>query len=104
MLISKKTADREIYLLYQPPHQSHTMPSQMRFSGSATTKKSEVDSYHREAAMNRIKELQDFIGSQQSEITEFDESLVRKLIQQISVYDDCLAVRFKSGLEVNINE
>ena len=54
--------------------------------------------------MNRIKELQDFIGSQQSEITEFDESLVRKLIQQISVYDDCLAVRFKSGLEVNINE
>ena len=54
--------------------------------------------------MNRIKELQDFIGSQQSEITEFDESLVRKLIQQISVYDDRLAVRFKSGLEVNINE
>ena len=31
MLISKKTADREIYLLYQPPHQSHTMPSLMRF-------------------------------------------------------------------------
>ena len=36
MLISKKkTADREIYLLYQPPHRSHTMPSLMRFSGSA---------------------------------------------------------------------
>ena len=31
ILISKKTADREIYLLYQPPHQSHTMPSLMRF-------------------------------------------------------------------------
>jgi len=44
--------------------------------------KSEVDSYHREETMNRIKELQDFIGSQQSEITEFDESLIRKLIQQ----------------------
>lgn len=40
MLMSKKTADREIYLLYQPPHQSHTMPSLMRFSGSATKKKS----------------------------------------------------------------
>ena len=40
MLISKKTAVREIYLLYQPPHQSHTKPSLMRFSGSATKKKS----------------------------------------------------------------
>ena len=39
ILISKKTADREIYLLYQPPHQSHTMPSLMRFSDSATKKK-----------------------------------------------------------------
>ena len=51
-----------------------------------------------------IAELQDFIGSQQSEITEFDESLVRKLIQQITVYDDHLTVRFKSGLEIEINE
>lgn len=52
----------------------------------------------------RLDELQDFIGSQQSEITEFDESLVRKLIQQITVYDDHFTVRFKSGLEIDINE
>ena len=50
--------------------------------------------------MNRIKGLQDFIGSQQSEITEF----VRKLIQQITVYGDRFTVRFKSGLEIDINE
>lgn len=52
----------------------------------------------------RLDELQDFIGSQQSEITEFDEILVRKLIQQITVYDDHFTVRFKSGLKVDINE
>ena len=63
--ISKKTADREIYLLYQPPHQSHTMPSLMRFSGSATKKKS-------------------------------PRSIV------ITVYDDRFTVRFKSGLEIDI--
>ena len=34
---------------------------------------------------------------------EFDESLVRKQIQQITVYDDHFTVRFKSELEVNIN-
>ena len=64
----------------------------------------EADTRSREETQKRIAELQDFIGSQQSEITEFDESLVRKLIQQITVYDGHLAVRFKSGLEININE
>ena len=48
----------------------------------------EADTRSREETQKRIAELQDFIGSQQSEITEFDESLVRKLIQQITVHDD----------------
>lgn len=65
---------------------------------------SEADTRSREETQKRIAELQDFIGSQQSEITEFDESLVRKLIQQITVYDDRFTVRFKSGLEIDINE
>lgn len=64
----------------------------------------EADNLSREEAQKRIAELQDFIGSQQSEITEFNESLVRKLFQQITVYDDHFTVRFKSELEVNINE
>ena len=50
----------------------------------------------------RLDELQDFIESQQSEITEFDESLIRKLIQQITVYDDCFTVEFKSGITIDI--
>jgi len=49
-----------------------------------------------------IAELQDFIGSLQSEIAEFDESLVRKLIQQITVYDDHFTAEFKSGLTIDI--
>ena len=64
---------------------------------------SEADIRSREETRKRIAELQDFIGSQQSEITEFDESLVRKLIQQITVYDDRFTVRFKSGLEIDFN-
>lgn len=65
---------------------------------------SEADTRSREETRKRIAELQDFIGSQQSEITEFDEILVGKLIQQITVYDDHFTVRFKSGLKVDINE
>ena len=62
----------------------------------------EADTRSREETRKRIAELQDFIGSQQSEITEFDESLVRKLIQQITVYDDHFTVEFKSGITIDI--
>ena len=63
-----------------------------------------ADTMNPDGIQARLDELQDFIGSQQSEITEFDEILVRKLIQQITVYDDQFTVRFKSGLKVDINE
>lgn len=64
----------------------------------------DADTMSPDGIQAQLDELQDFIGSQQSEITEFDESLVRKMIQQITVYDDHLTVRFKSGLEIDINE
>jgi hypothetical protein len=49
-----------------------------------------------------LPELQNFIRKQQTDITEFDDSLVRKLIQQITVYDDHFTVEFKSGITINI--
>ena len=107
ILISKKRLIeklRNIFTLSTTTSEPYNAIADEIFRLRGQKEKSEVDSYQREEAMNRIKGLQDFIGSQQSEITEFDESLVRKLIQQISVYDDRLAGRFKSGLEVNINE
>ena len=38
--------------------------------------------------MERIKELQDFIGQQSNELTEFDEKLVKRWLRQITVWDD----------------
>ncbi len=63
---------------------------------------SELDSHHREEAMNRIKELQDFIAGQETDITEFDEALVRKLIEKITVFADHFTVEFKSGITIDI--
>ena len=65
---------------------------------------SEVDSHHRDEAMNRIKELQDFISKQKTDITEFDEALVKKLIEKITVFADHFTVKFKSGLAIDIEE
>ena len=64
--------------------------------------KSETESYSREKAMKRIKELQDFISKQETNITEFDESLVRRLLQKITVFEDHFTVEFKSGISVDI--
>lgn len=50
----------------------------------------------------RIRELQKFIQSQPSEITEFDESLVKKLLEKVTVHDDYLEFRFKSGVTISI--
>ena len=67
-------------------------------------KDSEVDDHRRTETMNRIKELQDFITGQKADIQVFDEADVRKLIQQITVYEDKFTVEFKSGISVDITE
>ena len=54
--------------------------------------------------MNRIKELQDFVAGQCTDIHMFNEALVRKLIKSITVYADKFTVEFKSGVSVDIAE
>lgn len=52
--------------------------------------------------MNRIKELQDFIAGQETDITKFDEALVKKLIEKITLFEDHFTVEFKSGITMDI--
>ena len=52
--------------------------------------------------MERIKELQDFIGQQRNELTEFDEKLVKRWLRQITVWDDHYTVELKSGLSIDV--
>lgn len=46
--------------------------------------------------------MQQFLVEQQMEITEYDESLVRQLIEKIEVYEDRFEVMFKSQTMVEI--
>lgn len=54
--------------------------------------------------MERIKELQDFIGQQENELTEFDEKLVKRWVRKITVWDDRYTVELKSGVSIDIAE
>ena len=61
----------------------------------------EADTSSSEEAQKRITELQDFIAGQGTDITEFDEALVKKLIEKITVFADRFTVKFKSGLAID---
>jgi len=56
----------------------------------------------RQDKRDRIDEMTDFLNTQTGDITEFDDKLVRKLIEKVIVYDDRLLVEFKSGLEIEV--
>lgn len=41
-------------------------------------------------------------GSKRCQLLEYDERLVRKLIEKVTVYENRLTVEFKSGLEIDV--
>ena len=55
-----------------------------------------------EGMKKRISEMQQFLAEQQQDITEYDEQLVRRLIEKITVYDERVTVEFKSGTSVDV--
>ena len=65
--------------------------------------KSEFEGVTRDDHIKRISELQDFIKAQPTTLTEYDETLVNRLIQKITVFDDHFEVEFKSGVSVRID-
>lgn len=62
-----------------------------------------IDTAVRDEQVKRINELTEFIEQQDSELTEFDESIARRWIKEIVVWDDRFSVELKSGLKLDIN-
>jgi site-specific DNA recombinase len=50
----------------------------------------------------RINELIEFIRKNKFRTLEYDDKLVRKIIQNVTVYDDRFIIAFKSGIEMEI--
>ena len=65
-------------------------------------KQAEVDSVVRDEQMWLIRDLQDFIRQQPTTITEIDETLVKRLITKITVFEDHFTIDFKSGVTIEI--
>ena len=61
-----------------------------------------TDTAVRDEQVKRINELNEFIEQQDSELTEFDESLARRWLKEIVVWDDRFSVELKSGIKVDV--
>ena len=50
----------------------------------------------------RINKMQEFLENQMDRISEYDEQLVRKMIEKITIYDDKFVIEFKSGTSLDV--
>ena len=56
----------------------------------------------RDGRRQRIEEMRAFLREQANEPLVYDEQLVRRLLEKITVCEDRLMVEFKSGLEIDV--
>lgn len=61
-----------------------------------------VDTAARDTQIARITDLQDFIKQQRTDLAEFDETLVKRWLKQITVWEYHFTVELKSGLSIDI--
>lgn len=63
-----------------------------------------VENVNRDELKNRIVDMSAFLREQPKAITEYDEPLVRRLVEKVTVYEDKFTMEFKSGVTVNVHE
>ena len=61
-----------------------------------------LDDANKEGSRAKLEELESFLSEQSVEVKEFNDALVRRLIETITVYDDRFKVKFKSGIEIEV--
>lgn len=62
------------------------------------------ESAGRDDLKKRISDMDIFLREQPTVITEYDEPLIRRLIEKVTAYEDKFTVEFKSGVTVEVNE
>lgn len=66
--------------------------------------KAQVENAGRDELRKRIADMSAFLQEQPTTITEYDEQLIRRLIENVTVYEDKFTVEFKSGVTVDVEE
>ena len=63
-----------------------------------------LESANRDELKKRIADMNTFLKKQSTALTEYDEQLIRRLIEKVTIYEDKFIVEFKSGVTVDVEE
>ena len=63
----------------------------------------QVRDAERDGKRQRFKEMKAFLEEQVDIPAKYDEQLARQLIERVTVFDEKITVRFKSGVKINSN-
>ena len=66
--------------------------------------KAQIESAGRDEMRKRMADMKAFLRKQDSATTTFNETLVRRLIEKITVHENKFTVNYKSGVSIDINE
>ena len=61
------------------------------------------DDADRDGQKKHIEEMKAFLEEQKDIPVEYDEQLVRRLVEKVTVFDEKIAVKFKSGVEIEVD-
>ena len=64
--------------------------------------KLQLEGAGRDDIKKRISDMSAFLMEQSTALTEYDEALVRRLIEKVTVFEDKFTVKFKSGVSVYV--
>lgn len=64
--------------------------------------KMQLESANRDELKKRMADMSTFLKKQSTALTEYDEQLVRRLIEKVTIYEDKFTVEFKSGVTVDV--
>lgn len=63
-----------------------------------------MENAERDGLKQRIAEMVEFLQSQAVEIEGYDEALVRKMIEKVTVYERQFVVKIKTGISLKIKK
>ncbi len=59
-----------------------------------------MENANRDELRKRMADMHAYLREQPTEVAEYDEKLVRRLVEKVTVHEDGFTVEFKSGVMV----
>lgn len=64
--------------------------------------KIQTERSNNQTVMKKLVEVRAFLDDQTGELEEYNDQLVRNLVERVTVFDDHLGVKFRTGIEIEI--